>query len=82
MDKKKTEQNQLQVPMQWYTVYLILEWVVITWQGWEGTRIVVPKMLTTQYVRVDSMFVPSQWEMALLCNDVSFWLGASLESVL
>ena len=32
--------------------------------------------------RVDSWFVPSQWEMALLCNDVSHWLGASVESAL
>ena len=30
----------------------------------------------------DSRFVPSQWEAALLCNDVSHWLGASLESAL
>ena len=29
--------------------------------------------------RVDSRFVPSQWEMALPCNDVSHWLGANLE---
>ena len=33
-------------------------------------------------IRADSMFVPSQWETALLCNDVSHWLGASLESAL
>ena len=32
--------------------------------------------------RVDSSFAPSQWETALLCNDVSHWLGASLESSL
>ena len=32
-------------------------------------------------VRADFRFVPSQWEM-LLCNDVSDWLGASLESAL
>ena len=32
--------------------------------------------------RADSMFAPSQWEMALLCNDVSHWLGSSLESAL
>ena len=32
--------------------------------------------------RVDSRFVPSQWETALLCNGVSDWLGASLESAL
>ena len=32
--------------------------------------------------RADSSFAPSQWEMVLLCNDVSHWLGASLESAL
>ena len=32
--------------------------------------------------RVDSRFAPCQWEMALLCNDVSHVLGASLESPL
>ena len=32
--------------------------------------------------RDDSRFAPSQWETALLCNDVSHWLGASLESSL
>ena len=34
------------------------------------------------YYRADSRFAPSQWETALLCNDVSHWLGASLESSL
>ena len=33
-------------------------------------------------LRADSRFVPTQWETALLCNDVSHWLGASLESAL
>ena len=32
--------------------------------------------------RTDSRFALSQWETALLCNDVSHWLGASLESAL
>ena len=32
--------------------------------------------------RADSRFVPSQWETALLCNDISHWLGANLESAL
>ena len=27
-------------------------------------------------------FAPSQWETALLCNDVSHWLGTSLETTL
>ena len=30
--------------------------------------------------RADSEFAPSQWETALLCNAVSHWLGANLES--
>ena len=30
----------------------------------------------------DSRFAPSQWETTLLCNDVSYWLCASLESAL
>ena len=34
------------------------------------------------YIRADSRFAPSQWEMLLLCNDVSHWLGTSLESTL
>ena len=33
-------------------------------------------------IRAVSRFVPSQWETVLLCNDVSHWLGASLESTL
>ena len=32
--------------------------------------------------RADSRFVPSQWETSLLCNHVSHWLGANLESAL
>ena len=35
-----------------------------------------------QRSRVDSKFAPSQWETALLCNDVSHWMGANLESAL
>ena len=29
--------------------------------------------------RVESRFAPSRWETALLCNDVSHWLGASIK---
>ena len=35
-----------------------------------------------RYFRADSRFAPSQWDTALLCNDVSHWLGANLESAL
>ena len=29
------------------------------------------------WTRADSRFAPSQWETALLCNNVSYWLGAN-----
>ena len=32
--------------------------------------------------RADSKLAPSQWEMLLLCNNVSHWLGTILESAL
>ena len=35
---------------------------------------------TIHVYRTDSRFAPSQWETALLCNGVSHWLGANLES--
>ena len=37
---------------------------------------------SVSYHRADSRLVPSQWEMTLLYNDVSHWLGTSLESAL
>ena len=40
------------------------------------------KRVSLYVCRVDSRFAPSQRETALLCNDVSHWLGASLESAL
>ena len=39
------------------------------------------KMPSYQH-RADSSFVPSQWQMALLCNAISHWLDAYLESTL
>ena len=44
----------------------------------------VPNKITDNWniIRSDSRLAPSQWEMVLLCNDVSHWLGANLESAL
>ena len=48
----------------------------VTEEVWE-------QMLHIPYnIRADSRFAPSQREMLLLCNDVSHWLGTSLESAL
>ena len=38
--------------------------------------------IKTTFPRAESRFAPSQWETALLCNDVSHWLGSNLESAL
>ena len=38
--------------------------------------------ISTSWSRADSRFAPSQWETALLYNDVSHWLGANLESAI
>ena len=46
-------------------------------------QVVIPHRCAGRSIRyADSRFAPSQWETALLCNDVSHWLGASLESAL
>ena len=44
---------------------------------------VPPRLPMWQYTseRADSRFAPSQWEMALFCNDIAHWLGTNLESV-
>ena len=47
-------------------------------QGWFPFTAPVMKLILC----AGSRFAPSQWETALLCNDVSHWLGASLESAL
>ena len=42
----------------------------------------IPSRWDRHIFRADFRFTPSQWEMALLCNNVSYWLGASLGSAL
>ena len=54
---------------------------------WQSTRKVTPVTAAGWHdsllvSRADSRIAPSQWETALLCNSVSHWLGASLESAL
>ena len=46
------------------------------------TWAMLTQICLTIWHRADSRFAPSQWETALLCNDVSHWRGASLESAL
>ena len=50
--------------------------------SWTGAKQLYEPM-TIYFIdvyRVDSRFAPSQWETALLCNNVAYWLGANLES--
>ena len=51
-------------------------------QKWIWSRDYNVLLITLYISRVDSRFAPSQWETALLCNDVSHWLGANLKSAL
>ena len=57
---------------------LVGSWLLLTQatnhNGWPALGLIVCK--------ADSRFAPSQWETVLLCNDVSHWLDASLESAL
>ena len=50
-------------------------------QPWYDTGCWNPSSILT-ICRAECRSAPSQWEMALLCNEVSHWLGASLESAL
>ena len=61
-------------PIDWYVIHKIIMLAFLVFDFlWH-------KYLSQLYIRVDSRFVPSQWETVLLCNDVSHWLGTSLES--
>ena len=51
-------------------------------KGYALIRIRLVNFQHSETSRADSRFVPSKWETALLCNDVSHWLGANLESAL
>ena len=50
--------------------------------GWDQWIPVGRKAIAWIYRRADSRVTPSQWETPLLCNGVSHWLGANLESAL
>ena len=54
--------------IQWLGCVLAVEWVLVIFRKY--------------HLKADSRFVPSQWETALLCNDVSHCLDASLGSAL
>ena len=45
-------------PIDFSFVYPIFKWVAITWQGWEGTRIVVPTKATRWH---DLLHVLGKW---------------------
>ena len=59
--------------------------LVITWPAevlpLYSARPSAGTVLSTKF-RANSRFAPSQWETALLCNNITHWLGASLESAL
>ena len=65
-------------------------WFCLVWQfgrvvdnpmliQWSSARLYIAMR---KGYRADSRLAPSQWETALLCNDVSHWLGTNLKSTL
>ena len=65
----------------WYAEEILLSFDSRTfiWRRHESSYVVMTGFVMS---RADSRFAPSQWNNALICNDVSHWLGASLESAL
>ena len=64
----------------WSTIWTRVKELDVINEAGIVTIVYLSKKLCT--IGADSRFAPSQWETALLCNDVSHWLGASLESAL
>ena len=61
--------------------WLCNSWMLSFHPGWSPERRQLCRYPANMF-RVDSRLAPSQWETALLCNAVSHWLSASLESAL
>ena len=58
---------------------ILTQWTLLSGSNLLLTWSFINKRL---YIRAASRYAPSQWETALLCKDISHWLGASLESAL
>ena len=70
-DKLNFRCHQIRKALQWQTILISGEYLIH-----HRSR------LRVYNIRTDTRFAPCQWETALLCNDVSQWLGASLKSSL
>ena len=60
--------------------YIIIKSLLNVW--WYIIFMLCGGHLFGNMYRANTRIAPSQWETALLCNDVSHWLGAILESAL
>ena len=69
------ELKHMQAWWNWETAHLTGDFRSYLRLLWDGLN-------KKNSIRADSRFAPSQWGMALLCNNVSHWLDASLESAL
>ena len=65
-----------------YSVFRFPPDVATLSNGSTGTVCDAWRVERVSHCRVDSRLAPSQWETVLLYNDVSHWLGASLQSAL
>ena len=72
-----TKQSNKIVRINYVIYWTIFKWAV---RGKPPHFLLFPRP-GPQY-RADTRFATSQWKTASLCNDVSHWLGANLESAL
>ena len=76
-------EQELEFEITKHTIYLTLTAELCgVYCMYYGESLCVIKTSHCMLPTADSKFKPSQWETALHCNDVSHWLGASLESAL
>ena len=81
---QQTQMNQLWVQQlsMWRLRRKPSQWTRIpAWLKVQYTFCHIVQKLVRSF-RADSRFAPHQWETVLLCNNVSHWLGANLESAL
>ena len=74
--------------MQWSCIKMqMVQWMLTYWVCKKKAAILQTPLSNVLIavdacIRADSRFAPSQWESALLCNNVSHWLAINLESSL
>ena len=59
------------VPVDFIYGYPIFKWVAVTWQGWEGTRIIVTQIATRATCPINDIQTVARWCYQRRCRPVS-----------